>query len=77
MVDAAVACSGVVLIAWQHQDIPAIGNAIVGNKTTVPQTWPGDRFDVAWVFTAKRGDGYSFSQVPQMLLAGDQSTTIS
>lgn len=76
MVRHAVACEGVVLIAWQHQDIPAIGNAIAGNDTTVPQKWPGNRFDVVWVFT-RAGGGYSFTQVPQLLLAGDLSTPIS
>jgi hypothetical protein len=77
MVDEAVASTGVVLIAWQHQDIPAIGNAILGNDTTVPQTWPGDRFDIVWVFTAQEGSGYSFAQVPQLLLAGDEATIIT
>lgn len=77
MVAAAIACNGAVLIAWEHQRIPAIGNAIVGNKTTVPQKWPGDRFDVVWVFTAKPGGGYAFTQVPQMLLAGDKSSVIN
>ena len=32
--------SGPVLIAWEHENIPAIVNAIVGNKTTCPQKWP-------------------------------------
>ena len=41
---------GVVLICWQHQDIPAIGNLIVGNQTTVPQSWPEDRYDLIWLF---------------------------
>lgn len=76
MAGAAIACEGVVLIAWEHQLIPAIGNAIVGNKTTVPQKWPGDRFDIVWVFTAKPGGGYAFTQVPQMLLAGDKSSVL-
>ncbi len=76
MAAAAIACNGVVLIAWEHQRIPAIGNAIVGNKRTVPQKWPGDRFDIVWVFTAKPGGGYAFTQVPQMLLAGDKSSVI-
>jgi hypothetical protein len=77
MVTEAVASTGVVLVAWQHQDIPAIGNAILGNDTTVPQTWPGNRFDIVWVFTAQAGGGYSFAQVPQLLLAGDEATVIT
>lgn len=76
MLTAAMACDGAVLIAWQHDDIPAMGQIILGDGGTVPQKWPGDRFDLVWVFTAQSG-GYSFVQVPQLLLAGDQATTIS
>ena len=76
MVTQALACKGAVLIAWQHDDIPGIGNAITGNSTTVPQKWPGERYDLIWVFAAKARGGYSFTQVPQLLLAGDQPTPI-
>jgi len=77
LVAAAKAANGVVLIAWQHEDIPAIGNAIVGNKTTVPQKWPGDRFDIVWVFDLDSASGhYKFTQVPQCLLAGDENSVI-
>ena len=38
--------AGTVLICWQHQNIAAIGNLIVGNDTTVPQSWPEDRYDL-------------------------------
>ncbi|HEU0051720.1 MAG TPA: hypothetical protein VFQ39_01040, partial [Longimicrobium sp.] len=74
---AAMACGGVALIAWQHQDIPTIANAIVGNDSTVPQQWPGDRFDLVWVFDLQPGGTYSFTQVPQLLLAGDLPSVIS
>ncbi|WP_031357395.1 hypothetical protein [Caballeronia sordidicola] len=68
---AAMACDGVVLVGWEHKHIPLIANAILGN-TTAPQSWPGNRFDMVWVFDLKAGGGvYSFSQVPQLLLAGD------
>ena len=76
MVSAAQACSGVVLIAWQHQDIPSIGNLLMGNNTTVPQTWPGNRYDIVWVFDNDGAGGYTFSQVPQELLAGDLPSVI-
>ena len=46
----ALSRDGVVLICWQHEDIPKIGNLIVGNGTTVPQNWPEDRYDLIWVF---------------------------
>lgn len=75
---AITALDGVVLVAWQHQAIPAIANAIVGDDTTVPQKWPGDRFDVVWVFDLDASTGsYAFSQVPQRLLAGDSDSVIS
>lgn len=74
---AAMAEQGVVLVCWQHTDIPLIANAIVGNDTTVPQKWPGDRFDIVWIFDLQPGGGYAFSQLPQLLLAGDQNSVIS
>jgi hypothetical protein len=68
---AAMACDGPVLIAWQHENINVIANAILGAKLE-PQTWPAVRFDVVFVFTLNPWDGmYGFAQVPQCLLAGD------
>ena len=73
----AMACGGFALIAWEHQDIPAIANAILGDSTTAPQSWPGSRFDLVWVFDWDAGNRrYVFSQVPQQLLAGDLPTVI-
>lgn len=76
MIKDAMGCDGIVLIAWEHQDIPQIANLILGNSTAAPQTWPGDRFDVVWIFDLQN-DAYTFSQVPQRLLAGDSDTVIS
>ncbi len=74
----AISCGGVALISWQHEDIPSIANIIVGDSTTVPQSWPGDRFDVVWVFNLDgSSNSYSFKQVPQRLLAGDSPNPIS
>jgi hypothetical protein len=74
----AMACGGIALVSWQHEDIPAIANLILGNSTTVPQTWPGPRFDVVWVFDLDQSsNSYSFKQVPQSLLAGDTPDSIS
>jgi hypothetical protein len=65
------------LVAWEHEEIPAIVNAIVGNATTCPQTWPGDRFDLVWVLdNADQGKNWVFSQVPQMLLSEDSESLI-
>lgn len=77
LVDQVTALDGPALVAWQHQDIPAIANLILGNDTTAPQTWPGDRFDVVWVFDLDASTGtYAFTQVPQQLLAGDSDSVI-
>ena len=54
LVDDALGRSGIVLICWQHQNIAAIGNLIVGNNTTVPQSWPEDRYDLIYVFESRR-----------------------
>jgi hypothetical protein len=76
MIKDAIGRDGTVLIAWQHQDIPGIANLILGNSTTAPQTWPGDRFDVVWIFDLQN-DAYTFNQIPQRLLAGDSDSVIS
>jgi hypothetical protein len=67
----------VVLIAWQHEAIYSIANAILGAATS-PQNWPADRFDVVYVFTLDTSTGtYSFDQVTQCLLAGDSTEKIA
>lgn len=76
LVAAAQQCSGPVLIAWQHENIRTIANAILGNNSA-PQNWPGGRFDVVFVFTLDPVNGtYSFAQVMQRLLAGDLAEPI-
>jgi hypothetical protein len=43
----------------------------------VPQEWPGDRYDIIYVFDYDEvTDSYVFSQVPQMVISGDKPTTI-
>ena len=61
LVKDALSRPGTVLICWQHEDIPAIGNLIMGDTKTVPQSWPEDRYDLIWVF-ARKGRGWSFRQ---------------
>lgn len=73
---ACVAKAGVVLVAWEHVLIHVIANAIVGNAEMVPQNWPDDRFDVVWVLDRQLA-GWSFSQVPQLLLGGDKEDLIA
>jgi hypothetical protein len=78
LVSAAKAAPGVVLIAWHHEKIPAVANALVGDATTCPQEWPIERFDMIWVFDRNAGQpSWSFFQVPQLLLAGDTAIPIS
>jgi hypothetical protein len=72
--------SGVVLICWEHDHIPALASSLpVTSGTAIPQPWPGDRFDVIWTFTLVPGAAttqYAFGQVPQQLLSGDADTVI-
>jgi hypothetical protein len=74
-------CSGVVLICWEHHNIPAIASALpTVPGTVIPQMWPDDRFDVIWTFTldpAAASVQYAFGQVPQQLLSGDSGTVIT
>ena len=77
MIADALACPGIVLIAWEHELIPSISNIILGNSTTVPQTWPDTRFDVVWIFDLDPATNtYTFNQLPQLLLQGDLPTPL-
>ena len=78
MITSAMACSGAVLICWEHHNIRRITSRIPVNPATpVPAAWPGEaqgyaRFDVVWVFEYDDTAGtYRFRHIPQMLLAGD------
>jgi hypothetical protein len=56
-----------VLVAWHHEAIPKLVKAL--GYIAVPE-WPDDRFDVVWTLT-RVGAEWRFTQVPQLLLAGD------
>jgi len=72
LVEAAIEAKGPALIVWEHEAIPGIVNAIVGNKKTCPQKWPGSRYDLVWILDRRApGAKWGFRQVPQMLLHGD------
>lgn len=78
LVRAATTIGGTVLIAWEHEAIPAIAGLVLGSDQGVPQHWPDDRFDLVWVFDRPGGQGtWSFAQVPQGLLAGDRAVPIA
>ncbi|MGA8574458.1 MAG: hypothetical protein WB609_02070 [Candidatus Cybelea sp.] len=86
MVTDALASDGVVLIAWQHKDIPFIGSEVLRQTKTpdgsvaVPAQWPvgsatqDSRYDLVWVFDRSDPIGpiESFTTIAQMLLFGDQ-----
>lgn len=88
MVKHALEQSGTVLISWQHQDIlpkSAGDDSIVSellqqtntsNLHVPPGPWPGARYDMVFVFDRPSGTGpfTAFTQVPQLLLAGDLDT---
>jgi hypothetical protein len=66
---------GSVLVAWEHKLIPALVG-LLPNPPGVPSDWPDDRFDVVWLFDRSE-TGWSFSQLPQLLLSGDSAIPIS
>ena len=74
-VASALTCKGVVLICWEHKNIHKIVDSIpvsLKDKESIPSKWP-DRYDLVWIFDLDPGTGmYLFSQVAQLLLAGDQ-----
>lgn len=76
-------CDGVVLISWPHGQIPALAEQIPlspNNIDSIPTKWPSDRFDVVWIFDYDVNSGtggYIFSQMPQLLLAGDDFEVIT
>jgi hypothetical protein len=75
LVQKALLAKGTVLIAWKHRNMHVIANAILGDETTAPQYWPLNRFDLVWVF-GRRGGSWTFTQVPQLLLASDRPDVI-
>jgi hypothetical protein len=70
------AIDGVVVISWEHHLLPSLANSLLSGAPMVPQVWPDDRFDIAWVLEPA-GAAPRFMQVPQELLAGDSGQVIS
>jgi len=66
---------GVVLVAWEHKHIPLIARALpLRAAGTLPAAWPGTRYDMVFVLDWDAdAKGYAFSQVPQLVLAGDSA----
>ena len=62
--------SGATLVCWEHVALPRIVEGLGVVHPSPPTSWPGNRFDLVWVF-ARRGSEWEFTQIPQLLLAGD------
>ncbi|MBO1418155.1 hypothetical protein [Streptomyces sp. FH025] len=60
-----------VLICWEHSRIPRIVEALGASGSGAPAAWPGDRFDLVWVFSRPSGGAWTFQEVHQHLLDGD------
>ncbi|MEO6956970.1 MAG: hypothetical protein ABI137_09555 [Antricoccus sp.] len=76
LVEGLNALAGPVLISWQHESIPAIVSHLGSVIPTPPPTWPDSRFDMVYVFI-RSGDHWVFTQVPQLLMAGDHPEPIA
>ncbi|MEU8548110.1 hypothetical protein AB0C81_14115 [Streptomyces roseoverticillatus] len=62
---------GRTLVSWEHNAIPEIVKGLGGEvRPSPPEDWPDARFDLVWVLV-RSGPGWTFTQVPQLLLAGD------
>lgn len=75
LIAAAISQPGPTLICWQHGEIPAIAEALGTVTPAVPEEWPDDRFDVVWTFT-RTPSGWTFAQLPEMVLPTDRPTAI-
>ncbi len=68
--------SGTSLVCWEHTLLQAIASCIPLHLDSrpIPAAWPSDRFDLIWLFTLNGPlgrTGYFFTELPQLLLAGD------
>lgn len=68
--------TGPTLICWQHGELPAIPAALTGVTPAAPKHWPGKRFDLIWTLTPNAG-GWSFQQIPELILDGDSAESIA
>jgi broad specificity phosphatase PhoE len=64
--------TGATLVSWQHEAIPQIARHLGQVDPPTPLDWADDRFDMVWTFT-RVAHGWRFTQIPQLLLAGDRS----
>jgi hypothetical protein len=67
---------GVTLVSWHHKSLGRIVDDLGDVTPAPPRRWPRDRYDLVWVFV-RAGDGWRFSQIPQLLLPGDQPEPVA
>jgi hypothetical protein len=67
---AAKSAGDVVLVSWKHEDILAIAQRLAP-AALLPKKWPGNRFDMVWVFELNAQGDYDFLQVPELVLPTD------
>lgn len=66
-----------VLICWQHEKLVEIAQNLAAYNNSpalnIPQVWPSEAFDRAWILDLKDGKVTAFKNLPQRLLPGDSS----
>jgi hypothetical protein len=67
---------GITLVSWHHKSLSRIVESLGVVTPAPPARWPRDRYDLVWVFV-REGDGWRFTQVPQLLLPGDQPALVA
>lgn len=66
---------GPALVCWRHAALPALANEIL-QRPDAPARWPETRFDLVWI-VEQRSFSWSFAQVAQRLLPGDEAHTVA
>ena len=67
---------GATLVSWHHKSLSKIVANLGEVTPSPPRHWPGDRYDLVWVFV-RVGEGWRFTEVPQLLLPGDRPALIA
>lgn len=67
-----------VLICWQHKNLVEIAQNLAAYNASpaavsalIPDFWPDETFDRAWILDLRNGKVSAFKNIPQRLLPGD------
>jgi hypothetical protein len=67
---------GSVVACWRHDDLPALARALARRlgcgEAAIPQQWPDEVYDTAWLFERVHDGAWRFGVVAQRLLDGDR-----